>query len=77
MAEYDLYCFKESGNAYKAAIMLELAGCDWSARWVDFFNGVETPATRRLDELLDLEPIAVGDLILTEVLQGFRQQELT
>ncbi|MEM8686838.1 MAG: glutathione S-transferase family protein [Pseudomonadota bacterium] len=39
MAEYELYCFKESGNAYKAAIMLELTGCDWSARWVDFFNG--------------------------------------
>lgn len=39
MAEYELYCFKESGNAYKAAIMLELTGCDWSKRWVDFFNG--------------------------------------
>ena len=39
MAEYELYCFKESGNAFKAAIMLELSGCEWSKRWVDFFNG--------------------------------------
>lgn len=39
MAEYELYCFKESGNAFKAAIMLQLTGCDWSAHWVDFFNG--------------------------------------
>ena len=43
-----------------------------SSVWVDYFNGVVTPASDRLDELLDLEPLAVGDLILTEVLQGFR-----
>lgn len=40
--------------------------------WVDYFNGVETPASRRLDELLEVEPLVVGDVILTEVLQGFR-----
>lgn len=39
MAEYRLYCFGESGNAYKAALMLALSGCDWEARWVDYFNG--------------------------------------
>jgi glutathione S-transferase len=39
MAEYRLYGFKESGNAYKAALMLELCGCDWQMVWVDFFNG--------------------------------------
>ncbi len=39
MAEYRLHCFKESGNAYKAALMLELCGCDWQPVWVDFFNG--------------------------------------
>ena len=44
-----------------------------SSVWVDYFNGVATPASDRLDEILDLEPIAVGDLILTEVLQGFRR----
>ena len=44
-----------------------------SSVWVDYFNGTSTPASDRLDQLLDLEPLAVGDLILTEVLQGFRR----
>jgi glutathione S-transferase len=39
MAEYRLHCMKESGNAYKAALMLELSGCDWQPVWVDYFNG--------------------------------------
>jgi glutathione S-transferase len=39
MREYRLHGFKESGNAYKAALMLELCGCDWEMVWVDYFNG--------------------------------------
>jgi len=39
MAEYRLHCMKESGNAYKAALMLQLSGCDWAPVWVDYFNG--------------------------------------
>jgi glutathione S-transferase len=39
MAEYRLYCFAESGNSYKPALMLALSGCDWESRWVDYFNG--------------------------------------
>jgi glutathione S-transferase len=39
MAEYRLYCFGESGNSYKAALMLALCGCDWEPRRVDYFNG--------------------------------------
>jgi glutathione S-transferase len=39
MAEYRLHCMKESGNAYKVALMLELSGCDWEPVWVDYFNG--------------------------------------
>lgn len=39
MAEYTLYCFAQSGNAYKPALMLALCGADWAPRWVDFFNG--------------------------------------
>jgi len=35
------------------------------------FPGTSTAQTERLDRLLDIEPLAVGDLILTEVLQGF------
>ena len=42
-----------------------------SSVWIDYFNGTRTPETDRLDGLLGREPIAVGDLILTEVLQGF------
>lgn len=42
-----------------------------SSVWVDYFNGVITPQTNKLDDLLGREPLAIGDLILTEVLQGF------
>ncbi|WP_194792178.1 glutathione S-transferase family protein [Pseudomonas sp. UFMG81] len=39
MSEYRLHCFAESGNAYKAALMLELTGQDWQPVFVDFFHG--------------------------------------
>lgn len=42
-----------------------------SSVWIDYFRGVRTPQTDGLDSLLGIEPIATGDLILTEVLQGF------
>jgi hypothetical protein len=42
-----------------------------STVWVDYFNGTITPQTGKLDLLLSTEPLAIGDLILTEVLQGF------
>ena len=37
MAEYELYCFAQSGNAYRAALMLNLIGADWAPIFVDFF----------------------------------------
>lgn len=43
-----------------------------SSVWIDYFNGVLTRETDLLDGLLGLEPVAVGDLVLAEVLQGFR-----
>ena len=43
-----------------------------SSVWIAFFNGADTPQTNRLDSLLGQKPVAVGDLILVEVLQGFR-----
>ena len=43
-----------------------------SSVWIAYFNGAATPETERLDALLSQEPIGLGDLILTEVLQGFR-----
>jgi glutathione S-transferase len=42
MAEYQLYCFAQSGNAYRAALMLNLIGADWEPLWVDFFGKGET-----------------------------------
>lgn len=42
-----------------------------SSVWIDYFRGTITPETETLDALLGSEPIATGDLILTEVLQGF------
>ena len=38
MAEYQLYCFAQSGNAYRAALMLNLIGADWEPLWYDFFG---------------------------------------
>ena len=45
-----------------------------SSVWIDFFNGVSTTEVERLDGLLGVTPIAIGDLILVEVLQGFRNE---
>ena len=42
-----------------------------SSVWIDYFRGTTTPQAEKLDLLLGNEPIATGDLILTEVLQGF------
>lgn len=42
-----------------------------SSVWIDYFNGAVTPKTEKLDALLGHEPMAIGDLILAEVLQGF------
>jgi predicted nucleic acid-binding protein len=46
-----------------------------SSVWIDFFNGKKTPHTDRLDSLLGNTPIIIGDLILTEVLQGFQKDK--
>jgi len=43
-----------------------------SSVWIDYFNGTETRETNLLDRMLGVQPIATGDLIMTEVLQGFR-----
>jgi len=43
-----------------------------SSVWIDYFNGTESASAERLDGLLGVTRLAVGDIILTEVLQGFR-----
>lgn len=42
MAEYELYCFAQSGNAYRVALMLDLTGADWRPIFVDFVGKGET-----------------------------------
>jgi glutathione S-transferase len=45
--QFTLYCFAQSGNAYKAALMLNLCGAKWTPRFVDFFGGeTRTPEYR-------------------------------
>jgi hypothetical protein len=45
-----------------------------SSVWIDYFKGTITAQTEILDGLLGREPLAIGDLILTEVLQGFANE---
>jgi len=43
-----------------------------SSVWIDYFTGKKTPAAEKLDSLLGQDLVAIGDLMLVEVLQGFR-----
>lgn len=45
-----------------------------SSVWIDYFRGAITPETEKLDSLLGNEALAIGDLILAEVLQGFSSE---
>lgn len=52
MADYRLHCFAQSGNSYKAALALALAGADWEPVFVDFFNGeTRSPGYRAQNEM--------------------------
>ncbi len=69
MPEYQLYCFAQSGNAYRAALMLNLIGADWEPVWVDFFKGGETrtPAYRaQVNEMGEAPVLVHGDKKLTQ-----------
>ena len=46
-----------------------------SSVWVDYFNGADNPHTAKLDSLLGVELIAIGNIILTEILQGFQNDK--
>ena len=46
-----------------------------SSVWIDYFTGIDSKQTNTLDNTLGLKPVAIGDLILTEVLQGFRHDK--
>ena len=46
-----------------------------SSVWIDYFRGTETPQVEVLDGLLGRTRLAIGDLIVVEVLQGVRDQK--
>ncbi len=62
-----LYCFGESGNAYKAALALTLSGSEWEPVYVDFFNGeARSPAFRAINEMGEVPVLVDGDTTLTQ-----------
>jgi predicted nucleic acid-binding protein len=46
-----------------------------SSVWIDYFTGADTAQAEKLDNTLGIKPVGIGDLILTEVLQGFRHEK--
>ena len=69
MADYQLYCIAQSGNAYRAALMLNLIGAKWQPVWVDFFGkGVQrTPEFRaEVNEMGEVPVLAHGKKKLSQ-----------
>ncbi|MFZ1815388.1 MAG: glutathione S-transferase family protein [Rhizobiaceae bacterium] len=71
MAEFELQCFSESGNAYKAALMLELCKADWKPVRVAFFAGETRSPQYRDKNVMGEAPVLVhhrkgGDLTLSQ-----------
>ena len=62
-----LHCFGESGNAYKCALALTLAGVAWEPVFVDFFHGAtRSPAFRALNPMGEVPVLEDGDRVLTQ-----------
>lgn len=68
MPEYELYCFAQSGNAYRAALMLNLIGADWKPVYVSFFKGeTRTPEYRGdINEMGEAPVLVHGDKKLSQ-----------
>ena len=68
MGEFKLYCCAESGNAYKAALMLELCRLGWQPVRVDFFNGETRSVAYRseINEQGEAPVLVHGDIKLTQ-----------
>jgi glutathione S-transferase len=69
MPEYQLYCFAQSGNAYRVALMLNLIGADWQPTYVDFFAKGEprTPEYRaNINEMGEVPVLVHGDKRLSQ-----------
>ncbi|MAM60721.1 glutathione S-transferase family protein [Maritimibacter sp. UBA3975] len=62
-----LYCFGESGNSYKAALPMELAGIDWEPVFVDFFSGeARSDAYKEINPMGEAPVLVDGDLRLSQ-----------
>ncbi|MFM2390831.1 MAG: hypothetical protein RLZZ437_2386 [Pseudomonadota bacterium] len=62
-----LYCFGESGNAYKCALALTLADIAWDPVFVDFFNGeARSDAFRAINPMGEVPVLVDGDITLTQ-----------
>jgi glutathione S-transferase len=71
-----LYCFGESGNAYKAALALQFSGLDWQPVFVDFFAGASrAPEFREMNVMGEAPVLQDGDMRLTQ--SGAIQQYIT
>jgi glutathione S-transferase len=57
LSQYTLYCFAQSGNAYKCALALQLAGADWAPRFVDYFGGETRQSTYRELNVMGEAPV--------------------
>ena len=71
MADFELDCFSESGNAYKVALMLELCGADWKVNRVAFFSGETRSPAFRARNVMAEAPVLVhhrpgGDFTLSQ-----------
>ena len=71
-----LYCMGESGNAYKAALALELGGLDWEPVFVDFFGGeTRSEAFRKINVMGEVPVMVDGDETFTQ--SGVMQMYVT
>jgi glutathione S-transferase len=62
-----LYCFGESGNAYKCALALTLADMEWEPVFVDFFNGgTRTAEFRAINPMGEVPVLVDGETTLTQ-----------
>lgn len=66
-ADYQLYCFAQSGNAYKPALMLNMCAADWEPRFVNFFNGeTRGEGFRAINPMGEVPVLDHGGRILTQ-----------
>ena len=68
MADFQLYCLAQSGNAYRAALMLNLIGADWEPIWVNFSSGAtRKPEYReKVNEMGEVPVLVHGEKKLTQ-----------